>query len=212
MGEGERWRTPPRDDRHDALEELTAEVRRLIEATVATGEGADGVRDVAKEVGRLADRLEATLDQDPWTARSYGDGVIDFGRMMGINAITGKANPIAPEVELQIHEDLTVGGTVRFGLHHVGPPGRVHGGVVAGFLDQALGSATIAAGLPGFTGKLTVTYRQATPLRQPLRWEASAEPGTGRRNHARGAIYDAEGRVTAEAEALFVKPRGETDS
>jgi acyl-coenzyme A thioesterase PaaI-like protein len=197
-------------DRHDALEELTAEVRRLIEATVATGEEADGLRDVAKEVARLADRLEADLDEDPWKERSYGPGVADFGRMMGINAVTGKANPIAPEVELHINEDRTVEGTVTFGLAHVGPPERVHGGMVAAFLDQALGSATIAAGLPGYTATLTVKYRQATPLQQPLRWEASAEPGTGRRNHARGAIYDAEGRVTAEAEALFAKARGTT--
>lgn len=199
-------------DRHDALEELTVAVRRLVEATVATGEGADGLRDVAKEVGLLADRLEATPDEDPWKARSYGSGVEDFGRLMGSNAVMGLANPIAPEVELQINEDRTVEGTVRFGLAHVGPPERVHGGMVAAFLDQALGSATIAAGLPGYTATLTVKYRQGTPLQEDLRWEASAEPGAGRRNHARGAIYDSEGRVTAEAEALFAKPRGDSNT
>ena len=45
-----------------------------------------------------------------------------------------------------------------------GPPGLVHGGVVALLLDQILGGAADHAGVPGMTGTLTVRYRKGTRL------------------------------------------------
>lgn len=210
MGDEERrWRTAPRDERHDALETLTVSVRRLIEATVGTGHHADALRAVAADVDDLADRLEELKDDDPWPARSWGPGITDPAALMGINPAIGRANPIAPIAELKIGEDKSVAGTVRFDLQHVGPPYRAHGGVIASVFDQVLGIATIAAGSPGMTGSMTVKYRRATPLHADLRIEARFVGGEGRISHATGEIYDDEGRVTAEAEAMFVQPRGE---
>ena len=211
MAEGEkpRFQPPARTERHDALEELTASVRRLVDATVGTGLAADDLRSLAADVDALSDRLESTLDDDPWTARSYGPGVVDAGGLMGINPAIGRCNPTAPVSTVRIGEDASVGGTVHFGLAHVGPPYRAHGGVIASFFDQVLGIAVIAAGSPGMTASMTVRYRRATPLREDLRYEASFTGGEGRASHAKGAIYDGDGRVTAEAEAMFVQPRGE---
>lgn len=208
MGDAPRqWTTAPRGDRHDALETLTAAVRRLVEATVATGHGPDRLRALAADVDDLAVQLEETLDDDPWPARSYGAGVTEAPSLMGINPAIGTCNPVAPVVQLKIGEDRSVRGTVHFGLAHVGPPYRAHGGVVASVFDQVLGVATIAAGSPGMTGSMTVKYRRATPLHEDLRIEAACTGGEGRTSHARGFIYDAEGRVTAEAEAMFIQPR-----
>jgi acyl-coenzyme A thioesterase PaaI-like protein len=207
--EGEkRWRLPhERTDRHAALEELTTSVRRLVEATVGTGHPAPELRSLAAEVDALADRLGAVLDDDPWTARSSA-GVEDPGGLMGINPAIGRANPLSPVMDLQVGEG-SVQGTVRFDLQHVGPPYRAHGGVIAAVFDQALGIAAIAGGSPGMTGSMTVRYRRATPLRDDLRIEARMVGGEGRVSHATGEIYDDEGRVTAEAEAMFVQPKGE---
>jgi acyl-coenzyme A thioesterase PaaI-like protein len=200
-------RPPRRTDRHDALETLTASIRDLIEASVATGEGADELRSVALEVDALAERLTASRDDDPWTARSYGPGLADVTTLMGINPAIGRCNPTAPLVDLEIAEDASVSGTVRFGLSHVGPPYRAHGGVIASLFDQILGIAPIAAGSPGMTRSLSVTYRRATPLDTDLRFEAAFEGTDGRTSRASGVIRDLDGRVTAEAEATFVQPR-----
>lgn len=208
MGDAPRqWQTGPRSDRHDALETLTTAVRGLIEATVTTGHGSERLRALSADVDHLTAQLLEAVDDDPWPARSYGSGVTDAPSLMGINPAIGNCNPIAPVVELKIGEDAAVEGTVRFGVTHVGPPYRAHGGVVASVFDQVLGVATIASGSPGMTASMTVTYRRATPLHEDLRIEASFSGGEGRTSHARGAIYDGDGRVTAEAEATFIQPR-----
>lgn len=200
-------RPPDRTDRHDALETLTASVRRLVEASVATGLDTDDLRAVAADVDLVVDRLAAAVDDDPWAARSYGPGLADATLLMGINPAIGACNPIAPVVRVEIAEDASVSGTVRFTLPHVGPPYRAHGGVIASLLDQVLGIATIAAGSAGMTRSLTVTYRRATPLDADLAVEARFEGVDGRTSRASGLIRDEDGRVTAEAEATFVQPR-----
>jgi acyl-coenzyme A thioesterase PaaI-like protein len=193
--------------RHDALETLTASVRRLVEATVATGHGPDELRAIAAEVDALADRLADRIDDDPWPRRSYGAGITDPPSLMAINPAIGRCNPTAPVVELHIGEDKSVAGTVHFGLAHVGPPYRAHGGVIASVLDQLLGITTIVSGSPGMTSSMTVTYRRATPIRRDLRMDAHFAGVDGRHSQAVGAIYDEQGRVAAEAEATFTVPR-----
>ncbi|MCU1372724.1 MAG: thioesterase superfamily protein [Actinomycetia bacterium] len=211
MGDERRWRLPATPtDRHQALEELTTSVRQLVAATVATGHQPAELRALAVEVDRLADRLAEVTDDDPWKERSWGPGVVDPGALMGINPAIGRANPLSPVVDVRVGEDASVAGTVRFDLQHVGPPYRAHGGIIASVFDQVLGIASIASGSPGMTGSMTVKYRRATPLHEDLRIEARFVGGEGRTSHATGEIYDDEGRVTAEAEAMFVRPRGET--
>jgi acyl-coenzyme A thioesterase PaaI-like protein len=205
---GDHWRElPSRSPRHDALEELTRAVRELNEATVGTGLDADALAVLAAEVDGVTARLAAVLDEDPWTARSYGPGISESGRVMGINPAIGFCNPTAPVVRLGPSEDGKVAGTVRFGLAHVGPPYRAHGGVIASVFDQVLGVANLSGGIPGMTKSMTVTYRRATPIRVPLRVEAWVTSSEGRASHASGVIYDEDGRPTAEADATFVQPR-----
>jgi acyl-coenzyme A thioesterase PaaI-like protein len=53
---------------------------------------------------------------------------------------------------------------VRFGREHQGPPGLVHGGLLATLLDEAMG--TVPCGMPGIrlTAEMSVRYRQPTPI------------------------------------------------
>jgi acyl-coenzyme A thioesterase PaaI-like protein len=203
------FRIVEKSERHEALETLTDAVRRLLEATVGTGQDAEAIRAAAVEVDGIADRLGEVLDEDPWVERFYGPGIVDAPSMMAINPAMGRANPVAPIFDSRVGEDGSVAGTVHFGLRHVGPPYRVHGGMVAAVLDQVLGVAAIAGGSPGYTGSMTVRYRRATPLREDVRFAARLVGGKGRISHATGELYDSEGRVTAEAEATFVQARGE---
>lgn len=205
MGE-ERW-PPDTTERHEAIEELTAAVRRLVEATVTTGLPSADLRRLAGDAEALAERLEAVRDDEPWQSRCHGAGIAEPSHLMAVTPAIGCSNPAAPVADLRVGEDRSVQGTVRFTTTHLGPPGRAHGGMVASVLDQVLGLASIAAGSPGMTSTMTVRYRRATPVHADLHIEARCAPGEGGVGHATGSITDPDGRVTAEAEASFVLPK-----
>ena len=66
------------------------------------------------------------------------------------------------------------GRTVSISIgQYEGPPGCVHGGVIALVFDELLGAANIAAGSPGMTGTLTIRYREPTPIRTEIRLEST---------------------------------------
>jgi acyl-coenzyme A thioesterase PaaI-like protein len=97
------------------------------------------------------------------------------------------------------------------GKAHEGPPGLVHGGVVATLLDHVLARAVRAAGRGGLTATLTVTYRRPVPLGVPLLVTGEIGTTDGRRTTAVGRLVAEEtpDRVLADAEGLFVALRPE---
>jgi len=88
-----------------------------------------------------------------------------------------------------------------------GYPGIVHGGVVAAMLDELAGRA-LMGGEPAtrfmFTARLNVRYRKNVPVEQPLRLVGRMEEDRGRTATATSAIYNEQGTLLAEAEALLV--------
>lgn len=92
-----------------------------------------------------------------------------------------------------------------------GPPGAVHGGIVAAYLDEVLGGAVASTtGKISVTGELSVRYVKPVPSETPLL-------GRGRLVRDHGRYVDVEGsleefsarRVVATARGRFfpVKPR-----
>jgi acyl-coenzyme A thioesterase PaaI-like protein len=123
----------------------------------------------------------------------------------------GERNPLAPPIRVRIEKDETgqevIVGELEVNRCREGPEGRVHGGFIAGLFDDVLsGAVRLAGGGPAVTGKLDIRYRKATPLDQELRFEARLENSTGRRIKAKAKCL-ANGVVTAEAEALFIRIR-----
>jgi uncharacterized protein (TIGR00369 family) len=98
---------------------------------------------------------------------------------------------------------------VTLGKPHEGPPGLVHGGVVATLLDHVLARAVRAAGRGGLTATLTVTYRRPVHLGTPLvaTGEIATVDGRGTTAVGRLVAEDDPDRVLAEAEGLFVALR-----
>jgi acyl-coenzyme A thioesterase PaaI-like protein len=97
-------------------------------------------------------------------------------------------------------------GTARFGLAYEGPPGGVHGGVVAAVWDQVLAFACMIQGTPGHTASFTTHYRAITPLHTELRFVAWVERSEGRKVYARGACHAGE-TLVSEAEGVFIRFR-----
>tara|TARA_B100002003_G_scaffold39242_1_gene34760 strand:+ start:92 stop:781 length:690 start_codon:yes stop_codon:yes gene_type:complete len=120
----------------------------------------------------------------------------------------GGHNPLAPPMTVTRETDAEgrqiVVGELRTGRTREGPPGRLHGGFLAGLFDDVLsGSPGLVDAGPAVTARLEVCYRKATPVDADLRLEAWVEKQSGRRLIARARCLVA-GEVTAEAEALFV--------
>lgn len=182
---------------------LAADVRQLINATLRTQVGIDEVNDVAEEVRRLTERLLANAREGSLGLQMTSDGRLrDHG-----NAATGLRNPIAPPLKIK-HDRENIRSRTEFvlGPGYEGPPGHVHGGIIAMILDQICGMIPMLRGRPGMTAYLNITYKRPTPL-GPLSAEAWMGETGDWRTMVHGHMLDAEGRVTAEAEGLFVVPR-----
>ncbi len=133
-----------------------------------------------------------------------GSGVSESGRLDA-----PKLLPPALEVSYGA-DDLghpTVTALVCLGEAYEGPPGCVHGGYLAAMFDNLLGVLPYRlTGQKGaFTGRLTVRYRALTPLNTELVLAGRLTGARSRRVTAAGQCH-AGGVLTAEADALFVRP------
>jgi acyl-coenzyme A thioesterase PaaI-like protein len=168
---------------------LATALRRLLDAAVdARPLDADTLRDVAGALDRVTERLEHARDAIPADQR-----VIPFD---------GQRVPMPAWMFEQDHDGMVARGA--FSNAHTGPPGTVHGGWVAFAFDEILGWANARSGHPAMTGKLTIRYRQPTPVGIPVEFRAPWPRVEGRRVHTHGTLEVA-GAVTAEAEGLFVR-------
>jgi uncharacterized protein (TIGR00369 family) len=196
---------PSREVRREAVGELGEALRDLVDAAVRTEVSLEDLSAATRGARELAASLRAetrglhdiaTVD-DPETGERW------------YSPVYGPGNPVAPPMTAWSTADGRATGRVTLGKPHEGPPGLVHGGVVATLLDHVLARAVRAAGRGGLTATLTVTYRRPVQLGVPL--VATAEIGTtaGRRTTATARIVaeDDPGSTLAEAEGLFVALR-----
>ena len=86
-----------------------------------------------------------------------------------------------------------------------GPPGAVHGGIVAAYLDEVLGGAVVrATGRPAVTGELTVRYVRPVPSATPLLGRGRLVADHGRYVDVEGSLEQLDGgRVVATARGRF---------
>jgi hypothetical protein len=133
-------------DRDDpAVARLIADLRAAEQALAAVAP-----RDLAPRIGD-----DARDDQ-----RVYLDHSRDIGAY----------NACFPEYGITVDGSRAT-GTVTFPLVFEGPPGVVHGGVLATFFDCAMQHHNCDVGVAGKTTSLTIEYRRPTPIEIPLRFE-----------------------------------------
>jgi hypothetical protein len=175
-------------------------IRELVDAGIRTTVPAEEVRRAQAGIEAITARLRSSQLPGPYGVRFRADG---RGRAWG-NAVVGLRNAVAPPLTV-VPDDRGVRSDFHLGAAYEGPPGSVHGGVLALVLDQMLGEAAGAGGKPGMTATLTLTYRQRTPLGD-LQASAWIDKAEGIKTWARGEIAGPDG-VTVEAEGLFILPR-----
>lgn len=180
----------------------TQAVRDLIDVSVRTAVAEEDIRAATAQIEEVVARLrkEQMSETLGVTHRPVGK------RRPWANPVIGVRNPMAPPLVVQSDPTGRAHSDFHCGAAYEGPPGLVHGGVVAMLLDQILGQTVSAGGRPGMTGTLTIVYRQGTPLGD-LRIEAWIDRVDGVKTWAKGHVIGPNG-VTAEAEGVFILPRG----
>jgi len=196
----------PMDSRRAAITELGDALRDLVEQGSATEVGEDVLREVAAQVRQAAQALGQRTRK-----RAELPSADDlFGGYRMYNPVTGSGSGLAAPLLVELTPAGVI-GRCTLGLAFEGPPSFAHGGVSAMLLDQLLGHAANAAGHPGMTVQLDITYRAPVPLQTPLRLTARVGEVTGRRITVRGGIATAAepGKVLVEAVGIFVGLRPE---
>jgi uncharacterized protein (TIGR00369 family) len=193
--------------RRAAVGELGTALRELVDAAVRTEVSVDELAAATAEARALTERL-----------RAEGRGLHDIATVddpeigeRWYSPVYGPGNPVAPPLVATDSPDGRATGRATLGKPHEGPPGLVHGGVVATLLDHVLARAVRAAGRGGLTATLTVTFHRPVQLGVPLLATAELTGQDGRRTTASARLVaeDDPGTTLAEAEGLFVALRPE---
>src|SRR5215213_1610712 len=127
----------------------------------------------------------------------------DPARFFPYSPVVGPLNPIAPPVVFTF-DGARMSGHGALPAPYTGPPGTVHGGVVAMVLDELLGAVNACLGFGAFTGTLTVRYERPTPISEELTFDAWVDRTEGRKVFTVGTI-SASGAVTARADGVFIR-------
>ncbi|MCU1670337.1 MAG: uncharacterized protein JWP40_3264 [Blastococcus sp.] len=194
-----------RTARRDAVGALGAALRDVVDAAVRTEVSIEDLSAATVAARELAERLRAE-GRDLHQVARVDDP--DVGERW-YSPVYGPGNPVAPPMAATQTGDGRAEGRVTLGKPHEGPPGLVHGGVVATLLDHLLARAVRAAGRGGLTATLTVRYRRPVRLGVPLLGTAEIDTADGRRTTARARLVEEDdpGTTLAEAEGLFVALR-----
>jgi acyl-coenzyme A thioesterase PaaI-like protein len=188
--------------RRAEMRRLAAAMRLVIERLVATTAPEAAISAAAEALEAVAASLEGYPQGRLFEGFAETANAGDPHAFFDHSPIIGRANPIAPPVELGVVGEK-VEGTARFGSAYEGPPGCVHGGHIAAAFDEVLGMTQSLSGQPGMTGTLTVRYRRPTPLHADLRFEGELVRREGRKIFTEGRLYHGD-ELTATAEAIFI--------
>ena len=120
--------------------------------------------------------------------------------------VCGIKNPFGLHIRFYDSAPGEVSAECVLGDEFQGYPGIAHGGVVAAMLDEAAGRSHMGDDPPRFmyTAKLEIRYRKNVPTGQPVRLVGVAGESKRRTAAAKSAIYDQQGVLLAEAQAILV--------
>jgi acyl-coenzyme A thioesterase PaaI-like protein len=120
--------------------------------------------------------------------------------------LPGRGHPLLPAYFIDGETDTTITGHVTFTRFYLGGNGAAHGGAHPLLFDDVFGRV-MNHHQPGVarTAYLKVNYRRVTPLDVQLRFDASCDRVEGRKRWGTARLYDPEGNVVSDADALFLQ-------
>ena len=120
--------------------------------------------------------------------------------------VCGVRNPVGLKIKFYNTEPGRVEAEYIVPEHFQGYPGIVHGGIVAAMLDEMTYRSLITDDFQRmmFTARLTIRYKKNVPVGQLLKLVGEVGKIKSRTATAYGAIYNLDGELLAEADALLV--------
>lgn len=145
----------------------------------------------SRPVEDMKRRAFGTAPEDGGTLEHYPDCIV-----------SGPANPMGVALTCRRAGDDAV-ASVTLGAAFEGAPGRAHGGIVAAVFDDVMGFVLSMLSTPAYTGRLTVSYLEPTPLGTELQFRSRLRQRDGRKIWIEGEATVG-GERFAEAEGLFI--------
>jgi acyl-coenzyme A thioesterase PaaI-like protein len=184
---------------------LADAVRRLIGLCLTTTAPAEVTMAAAAGLEAVADALQFHVPDPPLPRiimAGPAAGSTDMASRMPFDVVLGRHNPLALPLDLSFDPPraLLRGAFTR---PYEGPPGCVHGAVLAASFDLVLAAANVLAGLYGPTARLEIVYRRPTGLNEPCLFEGRVDGREGKRVRTVGRLIQRD-RVTVEAAGEFV--------
>ncbi|MGC1870184.1 MAG: PaaI family thioesterase [Acidobacteriaceae bacterium] len=115
-----------------------------------------------------------------------------------------KENRTGLHLRFQETDNGGVATELRVPRRFEGPPGHVHGGIIATILDEAMGKVNRRKGIVALTRHMSIDYLRPVPLATKLRavgWSVKEE---GRKHFHTGEIRALDGTVLARAHGVFI--------
>lgn len=134
-----------------------------------------------------------------FTGRASRRDLLD---LLDYEVFTGRSTPVSPPMELWLDGDV-VRGKATLGLTFQGPPGRVHGGIIAAMLDVLMAKTQDITRTIGVTGTLNIRFIRATPIDTEIAMEARVLRTEGRKLFNEGRFF-VNGEQTVHAEGIWI--------
>ncbi len=116
----------------------------------------------------------------------------------------GEANRTGLRLKFFVDEEQQVICRARLAKRFEGPPGHVHGGIIATMLDEAMSKANRAHNVVAMTRQMDVEYLRPVPLRETITLIGRRTAHEGRKNYCEAEIVNGKGTVLARGKALFI--------
>jgi uncharacterized protein (TIGR00369 family) len=139
----------------------------------------------------------AAVEKEKLTPLSHGAQNHCFG--------CGVTNRSGLRLKFFVDQDQRVICHFKVPRRFEGPPGHVHGGVIATLLDEAMSKANRLKGVVAMTRQMEVEYLRPVPLNAPLTIEGRSSGAEGRKHRCEAEIRNANGTVLASGRGLFVQ-------
>ena len=118
----------------------------------------------------------------------------------------GPANQYGLKLRFTLdHEARTSLAKVKLPQRYEGPPGHIHGGIIATLLDEAMGKVNKIFGTVSMTRNMEIDYLRPSPLGQPLTVTGRFVRRDGRKIFMEGEIRNAVGDLLVRGKGLFIE-------
>lgn len=116
----------------------------------------------------------------------------------------GAGNPAGLRLAFSLAPDGSVLCHANVSDNYEGPPGYLHGGIIATLLDEAMSKANRAHGVTAMTRQMQVEYLRPVPSGSPILILGRVLRSEGRKHWTEAFIRNAQGATLASATGLFI--------